>query len=54
MFERLDCEELPCFLETQTPVNVAIYQKYGFTIKHHGNIPGTDIPHWAMLREPQE
>lgn len=54
MFERLDREKLPCFLETQTPTNVVIYQKYGFTIKHHGKIPGTEIPHWDMVREPRE
>jgi GNAT superfamily N-acetyltransferase len=54
MLERLDREKLPCFLETQTPINVDIYQKYDFTIKHQGKIPGTEIPHWAMLREPRE
>jgi len=53
MLDRLDREFLPCFLETQTPVNVTIYEKYHFTIKHQGKIPGTDIPHWVMLREPK-
>ena len=54
MFERLDRDRIPCFLETQTPANVEIYQKYGFAVKHHGHIPGTNIPHWAMLRESKQ
>ena len=53
MLERLDREKLSGFLETQTPVNVTIYQRYGFSIKYQGAIPGTDIPHWVMVREPQ-
>ncbi len=53
MLQRLDREKRPCFLETQSFVNTIIYQKYGFAIKSQGRIPGTDIPHWAMLREPK-
>jgi ribosomal protein S18 acetylase RimI-like enzyme len=53
MFERLDREGLPCFLETESTTNVAIYKKYGFAVVEEGKIPGTEVPHWAMLREPQ-
>jgi len=48
---RLDREELPCFLETQSDRNVSIYERYGFRVVEQGEIPGTEIPHWAMLRE---
>jgi len=51
MLTRIDQEELPCFLETQSEKNVSIYQRYGFKVVERGVIPGTEIPHWAMLRE---
>jgi len=51
MLTRIDQEELPCFLDTQIEKNVSIYQRYGFKIVERGVIPGTEIPHWAMLRE---
>lgn len=53
MFARLDREGLPCFLETQSAVNVAIYERYGFAVAEEGTIPETDVRHWAMLREPR-
>jgi ribosomal protein S18 acetylase RimI-like enzyme len=52
-FARLDREALPCFLETQSEDNVAIYEKYGFAVVEEGTIPETDVRHWAMLREPR-
>lgn len=51
MLARLDREEVPCFLETQSERNVTFYQRYGFRVVEKGEIPGTEIPHWAMLRE---
>lgn len=53
MFARLDREGLPCFLETQSPANVALYERYGFAVVAAGTIPETDVRHWAMLREPR-
>lgn len=50
MLERVDQEHLPCFLETQSPLNVAIYEKYGFEVVEERAIPNTDLMHWAMLR----
>ena len=52
MFARLDREGLPCFLETQSGDNVAIYEKYGFAVVEEGKIPEADVSHWAMFREP--
>ena len=51
MLIRLDKEGLPCYLETQSEKNVAIYQRYGFKVVETGTIPDTQIPHWSMLRE---
>lgn len=51
MLSRIDQERLPCFLETQTETNVSLYQHFGFLVVETGTIPGTDLTHWAMLRE---
>jgi ribosomal protein S18 acetylase RimI-like enzyme len=53
MFARFDRESLPCFLETQSERNVAIYKRYGFGVVEEGTIPDTEVRHWAMLREPK-
>ncbi len=52
MLARLDAERIPCFLETQTERNVAIYEHYGFQIVEKAVFPGTAVNHWAMLRMP--
>lgn len=46
----LDAEGLPCFLETHNPANVPLYEHFGFRVAEEGRLPGTDRPHWAMLR----
>ena len=51
MLTRIDQEYLPCFLETQNEKNVHIYQNFGFKVVEVGTIPGTNINHWAMLRD---
>lgn len=51
MFTRIDQEHLPCYLETHNEKNVSIFQHYGFKIVEEDVIPGTEINHWAMLRE---
>ena len=51
MFARMDKEHLPCYLETQSEKNVSIYQHYGFKVVEEVTITGTEISHWAMLRE---
>jgi len=51
MLTRIEQEGLPCFLDTHVEKNVSIYQRFGFKIVETGVIPGTGIPHWAMLRE---
>ena len=51
MFARLDREHLPCYLDTEKEENVSIYQHYGFKVVEEVILPGTEISHWAMLRE---
>ncbi len=52
IFQMLDKLNLPCYLETQNPQNVALYEHYGFRIVWMGTIPGLKgVTHWGMLRE---
>ena len=50
---KLDKTKLPCYLETQNPDNVPIYEHYGFKIMDISEIRGAGgIKNWAMLRLP--
>jgi ribosomal protein S18 acetylase RimI-like enzyme len=48
--ERADASSLPCYLETMNPNNVPLYQKFGFTIAEEGDIPGSNVHTWGMVR----
>jgi ribosomal protein S18 acetylase RimI-like enzyme len=50
LLARMNRENMDCFLETQNKKNVAIYERYGFTVIGRGKIPQTEIPHWGMCR----
>jgi hypothetical protein len=52
MFKKFDNEKKSCFLETQTPENVEIYEHLGFKKVDTGIIPKTDVTNWSMLRKP--
>lgn len=51
MLECIDQEHLPCFLETNTEKNVAIYQRFGFEVVSVDKVPGTELTSFAMLRK---
>ncbi len=53
LFDRLDREGMPCFLETQRDENIAIYQHYGFQVLEEMTFPGSQIKNIPMLRPPQ-
>jgi len=53
MLERIDRERMPCFLETNTDKNVAIYRRFGFGVVSEDKIPGTELMSLAMLRKVQ-
>jgi len=53
MHKRIDEEKIPCLLETQNPVNVEIYKRFGYEVVAIETIPSTDIPHWVMVRHPK-
>ena len=51
MLARFDREGLPCYLETQTEKNVAIYRRFGFRVIYNGVSPDKGFPVMTMLRE---
>ncbi|HEY1389771.1 MAG TPA: GNAT family N-acetyltransferase [Ktedonobacterales bacterium] len=49
MLARIDSARLPCYLETENPANIPIYQRYGFQVAAEDAVP--DGPRiWAMVR----
>jgi ribosomal protein S18 acetylase RimI-like enzyme len=48
--ERADASNMPCYLETMNPDNVPLYQKFGFAIASEGDIPGSSVRMWGMVR----
>ena len=47
---RVDAESRPCYLETQNPRNIALYERHGFEVVEQTRVPSTPIDHWCMLR----
>ena len=41
------------YLDTFTRPNVAWYEKRGYRVVIEGIVPGTDIPVWGLIRDPQ-
>ncbi|MFX1568450.1 MAG: GNAT family N-acetyltransferase [Promethearchaeota archaeon] len=50
MFEQIDNQKLPCFLDTNNKNNVPIYKRFGFKIIEEYKIPDSDLRNWAMVR----
>ena len=53
MFERCDKEGMAIYLETETPENVEMYKKMGFTVLKERMITEYDFVMWEMIREPK-
>ncbi len=53
MLERIDRDQMPCFLETNTEKNVAIYRRFGFEVVSEDRLSGTEVTSFAMLRNAQ-
>jgi ribosomal protein S18 acetylase RimI-like enzyme len=51
MFARTDRDQIPCCLDTENEVNVAMYRHFGFRVLESSVIPGTDRMVWLMLRK---
>ena len=46
-----DAAGVPCWLETATPANVGLYQRFGFTIVNEWDVPKGGPHFWGMMRE---
>lgn len=53
VLRRADEDQLPCYLETFVADNVRFYERDGFEIVDSGVEPLSEIPYWAMKREPR-
>jgi GNAT superfamily N-acetyltransferase len=53
MFARVDRERRPVYLYTSKETNMQMYLRYRFTVASVGHFPGTNVPHWSMVRQPQ-
>lgn len=51
MLSRIDAENLPCYLETHSKKNVAIFQHFGFRVLEEFIVPVDGRRLWAMLRD---
>lgn len=51
MFQRLDQQGIPCYLETQNEKNVALYEHFGFEVMDVFIVPKIEANCWAMLRK---
>lgn len=45
-----DASGLPCWLETATPENVGLYQRFGFAVVNEWDVPGGGPHFWGMMR----
>ena len=52
MLARADEESLPCILESGNERNLTFYQRHGFEIAAHNQIPKGGPQIWVMVREP--
>ena len=51
MFQRLDSNEIPIYLETETEKNVAMYKKLGFQVVKEGTLHNLEFYIWEMIRK---
>jgi len=51
MLKRMDQEDMPCYLETATEKNVAMYEHFGFKLVEKIVVPATNVLMYAMLTD---
>jgi GNAT superfamily N-acetyltransferase len=49
-----DAARLPCALDTESPGNVAFYQRRGYQVIAESSVPGSDLRITAMRRPGPE
>jgi ribosomal protein S18 acetylase RimI-like enzyme len=51
MLDKIDSDNMPCFLETASEKNYLMYQHFGFEIIDEYVLPKAGIRLWAMMRD---
>lgn len=51
MLEKIDKYGVPCYLETQNPKNVPLYEHFDFELIEDAQIPNTPLRNYAMIRK---
>ncbi|MHA2186102.1 MAG: GNAT family N-acetyltransferase, partial [Promethearchaeota archaeon] len=52
IIEKAETEKIPIYLETQKEVNVALYEKFGFSVRKKIILPDPiNLPMWLMVRD---
>ena len=52
MLNDADRVDSPGYRETQTPGNVAFYERRGFRVALTETLPALHLPVWYMVRDP--
>lgn len=52
LIEKCEKTGLPIYLETETEKNVAMYERFGFTMVKQIVVPELNLPMWEMIRDP--
>jgi ribosomal protein S18 acetylase RimI-like enzyme len=52
VLSRADADGTACYLETHREQNVRLYERHGFEVVCRTDVPGHEVPIWAMLRQP--
>ncbi len=53
MLDFCDREKMVCYLETNKARNVTLYEHFEFQVAERGMVPGSNVPHFAMTRQPE-
>ncbi len=53
VLSQADGANQPCYLETHNESNLPFYHKHGFEVVSSGVVPKSDLPVWAMVRQPK-
>ena len=54
VFEQMEKRKLPVLLETTIPLNMKIYDRYGFRCYHEWKVKEKGITFWMMRKENEE
>jgi len=47
---RADADRVACYLETDKPTSVKLYEHHGYAVEHTEPLPPIDVPLWFMKR----